>query len=158
MTDTIISLNIDLFFWITVQIKQLVTSGRQPNSAVLVCVLAVDRNVSDRKKPTPLQHNSSLNSFQNWSHASLRPHFLTALRHTCGSKAMPVVCCQTTDKTPLSLRTEDRLIPFSLQLLLSASFFLSYPFILFLPSPIGIYFCGPFYNTFSIAQYVILTF
>ena len=50
-------------------------------------------------------------------------------------------------KTLLSLRIEDRLIPFSLQLLLSASFFLSYSFILFLPTPVGIYFCGPFYNT-----------
>jgi len=70
---------------------------------------------------------------------------------------MPVVCCQTTDKTLLSLRIEDRLIPFSLQLSLSASFFLSHSFILFLPSPFGIYFCGPFYDSYSIAQYVILT-
>jgi len=71
---------------------------------------------------------------------------------------MPVVCCQTVDKTLLSLRTEDRLILFSLQLSLSASFFLSNSFILFLPTPIGIYICGPFYNTYSTAQYLILKF
>ena len=132
-------------------IKQLVTSGRQPISAVLVCVLALDRNVSDRRKPTPLQHNSSLNSLQNWSHASLRPHFLTTLRHTRGSKAMPAVCCQTTDKTLISLRTEDRLIPFSLQLLLSASFFLSYSFILFLPSSL------PLLVFISVVRFIIPT-
>jgi hypothetical protein len=134
MTVTIISQNIDLSFWITVRIKQLITSSWQPNSAVLVCVFAPHRNVPDRRKTTPLQQNRALNSLQNWSHASLRPHFLSTLRHTCGSKAIPAVCCQVTDKTLLSLRIEDRLIPFSLQLLLSASFFLSYSFILFLPS------------------------
>jgi hypothetical protein len=75
MTHTIISQNIDLSFWIIVHNKQPITSRWHPNSAVLACVLALDRNVPDRRKPTPLQQHRSLNSLQYWSHASFRPHF-----------------------------------------------------------------------------------
>lgn len=89
MTDTIISQNIDLSFWITGHIKQLITSGWQLNSAVLACVLALDRNVSNRRKLTPLQHNRSLNSLQ----ICPTPHFAHTSQHSTTHMRIQVYAC-----------------------------------------------------------------
>jgi hypothetical protein len=56
-TDIVISQNNDLSFWITVHNK-LVVSGPKRNSAVLICVLALDRYVPDRRKPISLKQTN----------------------------------------------------------------------------------------------------